>query len=130
MVFRTSCLSHTTSLAVADSLKWLGCNRPDQCDLWADMTILREALPHSTREAQFHGLPSLCPTRWLSMGEFIEVIAWRYPGLHASLERDRGGGPLNALQRYNFHALAICLRAFNEFTLWSERWRPTSVARE
>jgi hypothetical protein len=68
VVFRTTCLSHTTNLAAADFLKWLGSNRPDQCDVWDDMTIIREALPHSTREAQFHGLRSLCRTRWLSRG--------------------------------------------------------------
>jgi hypothetical protein len=72
-------------------LKWLGSNRPDDCDVWVDLTRLREALPHSTREAQFHGLPSRCQTRWLSMGEFLKVIASRYPDVHASLERDRRG---------------------------------------
>jgi hypothetical protein len=53
-------------------------------------------------------------------GEFVEVIALRYPEVYASLERDRGGGLRNALECYNFHALTTCLHAFNKFTWWSE----------
>jgi hypothetical protein len=78
-VIRTLCLSHTTNLTIGGFLKSLGSARAIPCNVWKDMVTIRNRLSGWSRDYPFHSLPSLCPTRSLSMGEFVAIIALRYP---------------------------------------------------
>jgi hypothetical protein len=91
------------------------------------MVAIRNALSGWSRDHPFHNLPSLRPTRWSWMGEFVAVIALRYPDVYSSLEPMGDAQAFNALSRYKFGALSACLQAFNTFTQWTEDYRPTLV---
>jgi hypothetical protein len=80
------------------------------------MVAIRSALSGWSRDDPLHSLPSLWPIRWLSVGEFVAVIALRYPVVYSSLEPMADAEKLKALNRYKFGALSACLQAFNQFT--------------
>jgi hypothetical protein len=92
-------LTHTGSFAVGDFLRVLGTKQATAWDVWTDIVGPCGGLTHWSWTSQFHELPGLCRTRWLSIGDFVVGIGTRYPEIRDVLKAWDDAGRVNILRR-------------------------------
>jgi hypothetical protein len=113
-IVRIPCLSHTLNLAVQDFFTALfGKNV-----FVDDLRELYSALPTRAQHDAFYGLDSICPTRWLCFGGFVEQIARKYGLACHMLAPESGAG--RVLRKYQFAELSECFRIANCFMTATE----------
>jgi hypothetical protein len=100
---------------------------------WQHMSDLRSALPSKLQTDVFYGAGFACPTRWLSLGKFLELIVREWTRVNQVIlgcPALRGAHPLSTptrttaqavLRRYNFRDLLSCISTMQGFLTWTER---------
>jgi hypothetical protein len=113
-IVRIPCISHTINLAVQDFFK----------DIFGKdvfpghLRVLYNALPTKSEGDAFYGLDSICASRWLSFGRFVERIVKNSNIAHSLLKR--GTHPGDVLRLYFFPDLDACFRVVNSFMTITE----------
>jgi hypothetical protein len=121
-IFRIPCLSHTTNLAVKDFLEaaFVGPH------FWTDISKLCGALPHATQNDPFSGIRMPCPTRWLSLGEFVSWLRQHIKTVTTYLEKQgTQKAAYKVLRRYRWDQLAQCFAIMDRYTRWTEDQKST-----
>jgi hypothetical protein len=116
-IVRIPCLSHTLNLAVQDSFT-AAFGRGVFLD---DLRVLREALETRSEGDAFHGLLSICPTRWLCFGEFVAMVARKITLARDALRPGTAGS--DVLQKYDFADLKECFDILNSLLTATENRR-------
>jgi hypothetical protein len=115
-IFRIACLSHTLNLALVDFARAVF----EGWSIYKDIPEIRETIPCKVR----HFLPSPCPTRWTSLGNFVRALIQDLPSYEALIRahssRERRAEAVRRWDRYDFVALAACLTIIDEFVDWTE----------
>jgi hypothetical protein len=113
-VVRIPCLSHTLNLAVQDCLTALVGK-----DVFVkDLRELYTALPTAFERDAFYGLESICPTRWLCFGKFVNTILRKSDLAIKAVDPKSPAGEV--LRKYHFVQLDECFTVLNRLMTSSE----------